>query len=167
MEQLRMSRDNSPAPAFKFPEGFTVAPYREGDWESWCRCCIDGELGLTEISEEQFDKIMGSDDKVRLENIFFVLSPEGRAVGTVTYQHREDKSEANVHMVSVEREYRGMGISAPMVAHAVKKMIDEGVSKIYLSTDDWRIPAIKTYLKCGFAPIIDSDEMAGRWGKII
>jgi hypothetical protein len=35
-----------------------------------------------------------------------------------------------------------------------------------LHTDDFRLPAIKTYLKLGFTPQVDSAEVADRWKKI-
>ena len=37
---------------------------------------------------------------------------------------------------------------------------------IYLSTDDWRLPAIKVYLKLGYEPLLYADDMKGRWKAV-
>ena len=43
----------------------------------------------------------------------------------------------------------------------------QGMKTARLRTDDWRIPAIKTYLKAGFTPDITSEpDYKERWEKI-
>ena len=37
----------------------------------------------------------------------------------------------------------------------------------YLNTDDWRTPAIRTYLSLGFKPEIIADNQVERWSKIL
>ena len=36
----------------------------------------------------------------------------------------------------------------------------------YLTTDDWRIPAIKSYIRCGFVPDMSTENFKNRWKKI-
>ena len=36
----------------------------------------------------------------------------------------------------------------------------------YLTTDDWRIPAIKSYLRIGFTPDISTEDFKARWDEI-
>ena len=36
----------------------------------------------------------------------------------------------------------------------------------HLTTDDWRLPAIKTYLNVGFKPDVSDDEFKARWEKV-
>ena len=43
----------------------------------------------------------------------------------------------------------------------------EGMQTAYLTTDDWRIPAIKSYLRAGFTPDLDTeDDFKNRWNAI-
>ncbi|MCL2462847.1 MAG: GNAT family N-acetyltransferase, partial [Defluviitaleaceae bacterium] len=169
MDQLKMARDNKPAEARELPEGFYFAGFGDGDWKSWCECCIDAQLGVAEVSRAEFERIMLSDGKVKPENIYFLRSPEGQAVGTVTYQYGDAPGEGYIHMVGIVKGFRGMGLSTPMIQYAVGKMLNGGVRVMYLTTDDWRLPAIKTYLNCGFEPVIrEKDaEMAQRWKNIM
>lgn len=37
---------------------------------------------------------------------------------------------------------------------------------IHLYTEDWRLPALKTYLKLGYCPYLFAPEQAARWQVI-
>ena len=162
-----MKRGDLPVGPVGLPEGYSVRPYRDGDWAGWCRCLIGGGLGVTEIDKTKFDAIMAADKTVELKNILFLTAPDGRAVGTLTCQYRDDPGERNVHMFGVAEGYRGKGLSAPMLRYALRRMIAEGVRVFYLTTDDWRVPAIKTYLRCGFEPVIIGGDAADRWRALL
>ena len=41
-----------------------------------------------------------------------------------------------------------------------------GFETAYLTTDDYRIPAIKCYLRAGFEPEMTEDDHPERWEKI-
>ncbi len=49
---------------------------------------------------------------------------------------------------------------------AVETLKNEGMETAYLTTDDWRIPAIKSYLRIGFEPDVSTEDFAMRWEKI-
>jgi hypothetical protein len=36
----------------------------------------------------------------------------------------------------------------------------------FLTTDDWRIPAIKSYIRAGFIPDLSTEDFKARWEKI-
>ena len=48
----------------------------------------------------------------------------------------------------------------------MQNALDRGLSAVYLTTDDFRIPAIRAYLKMGFVPVISSEDLRIRWEKI-
>lgn len=169
MEQLKMSRDDTKVEAIQFPEGYYMRSYKQGDGESWCKCCINGSLGVDEISESAFENRMLNDKTVNPENIFFLISPSGDIAGTITYQYTADKDTGCIHMVAIEKSYQGKKLALPLNLYTVQKMLDDGKHKIILTTDDWRIPAIKTYLRAGFNPVIESGDtdMENRWKKVM
>lgn len=168
MEQLTMSRDNTKIDSIRVPDGYYMRPYKGGDGTGWCKCCIDGSLGIEEISESVFEDKMLKDKSVNPENIFFIISPGGDIAGTVTYQYTDDEDTGCIHMVAVEKSYQGKGLALPLILYAVQKMIGDGKKKIILTTDDWRIPAIKTYLRSGFQPVIKpgDTDMENRWAEV-
>ena len=167
MEQLKMVRDDAPIDEICFPHGFYMRPYKEGDGIGWCKCCIDGSLGVNEISEEVFEEKMLHDKSVNPANIFFLISASGEIAGTVTYQYADEKDAGYVHMVAIQKDYLGQRLALPMNLYAVKRILEDGKRKIYLTTDDWRLPAIKTYLNAGFVPVICQPDMEARWGLVL
>ena len=167
MEQLKMIRDDSEVGEIRFPEGYSMRPYKNGDGSGWCRCCIDGSLGVDEISEELFDKMMLHDESVNPQNIFFLISPADEIAGTVTYQYRDEGDSANIHMVAIDKNYLGKRLSLPMLMYAIQKILDDGKTRIFLTTDDWRLPAIKSYLNAGFKPVFHQPDMEERWGLVM
>ena len=168
MEQLSMLRGNEPVQDYSFPDGYYMRPYQPSlnDGCAWCECCIDGELSVTEISEEFFEKFMLNDPTVNPANIYFLISPTGEVAGTITYQYTKEEGLGRIHMVGVQKKYLGKRLSLPMSLYVVQKILDDGKARINLSTDDWRIPAIKTYLRAGFKPIYHHPDMEERWNKI-
>jgi len=48
----------------------------------------------------------------------------------------------------------------------MQRYASAGYRHVYLKTDDWRLPAIKTYLKLGFLPFLFSPDMEGRWREV-
>ena len=62
---------------------------------------------------------------------------------------------------------RGRGIGTYMNALSVWLLKTHGMKTAYLTTDDWRIPAIKSYLRAGFTPDLSTDDFRARWEKIL
>jgi len=167
MEQLKMLRDNTMVEEFNFPEGFFMRSYNKGDELGWCRCMINGDLGVEEIKEEVFEEKMLKDKSVNPNNIFFLISSENEIAGTVTYQYTDDKAIGFIHMVGIDPRYRGRKLALPMHLYVIKKMLEDSVEQIFLTTDDWRLPAIKVYLNAGFKPVFYQPDMEGRWNQVM
>ena len=72
-----------------------------------------------------------------------------------------------LHMVGAANEFSGLGLSRSVCAAATNYLIDYGFRRIGLSTDDFRVPAVKTYLHLGFRPWYWQDDMQERWRKLI
>ena len=67
-------------------------------------------------------------------------------------------------MVSVHRDYRSRGLGNGLMALALRALAPREPRLIYLTTDDWRLPAIKSYLSAGFLPVIYGEgDKIDRW----
>ena len=172
MEQLTMSRscELPGANIMQLPEGYIIRKYikNNSDETGWCEC-FNGDIGVNEVSAEMFKNKMLMDNTVDPENIYFLISPDGKIAGTVTYQYTDDEDTGCIHMVGIKSEYQGNNLAVPLNAYAVYKMIEDGKKKIILTTDDFRIPAIRTYLRIGFVPVINPGDtnMKKRWEDIM
>ena len=161
-----MIRDNSEVGTINFPEGYSMRPYQTGDGIDWCECCLEGGLGVDELSEAVFKKRMLDDETVNPADIYFLISPLGEIAGTITYR-RLEKGTGTIHMVGIKKNYQGRGLALPMNLYAVQKILEDDNTKVNLTTDDWRLPAIKSYLNAGFKPVYHCPDMEDRWQKVM
>ena len=60
-------------------------------------------------------------------------------------------------------QHAGKGLGTLVVTAVNQRLHAEGFEKAYLSTDDFRLPAISIYLKQGWLPRIHADGMEVRW----
>ena len=60
-------------------------------------------------------------------------------------------------------EHRGKGVGMAVSAAATARLIREGYRYIHLYTEDWRLAALKIYLKLGYVPFLYTPDMLGRW----
>jgi len=63
-------------------------------------------------------------------------------------------------------EYRGKGLGWLASASVMRYLKNAGYKKASLLTDDWRLPALKLYLRMGWRPWLVEDDMPGRWKDI-
>ena len=149
-------------PAIVLPEGFvlhTHEPGHEGDWET----LIERSFG----SHFDFAKSLTERRGYRPEHVFY-LSKSGRELATASAIEKDEfPGEGWLHMVGVDPDTRGMGLSLPIVAAALWSMKSRGFESVMLSTDDFRIPAIKTYLRLGFEPVMSHESHEARWAAVM
>lgn len=73
-------------------------------------------------------------------------------------------------MVGSLPECRGLGIGKAMLSKALMILHGRGCAVTTLTTDDFRLAAIKTYLDAGFRPVLWPDaesDMRQRWDAVI
>ena len=62
--------------------------------------------------------------------------------------------------------HTGKGLGMAVSAAVTACLIEAGCRPIHLYTEDWRLPALKTYLKLGYVPFINEPQMLERWRAI-
>ena len=170
LKMLKFFKENEESRLYQILEGYYIRTAKLEDGPAWCKCCLNGCLGVEECSVDLFKERMLDDPSVSLDNIFLICDSEGKIAGTATARlpiakHYPDAGI--LHMVAVADEYKGKGLAGPVCEAAVNRVKSMGYDKCFLTTDDHRIPAIKIYIKLGFLPIINSDEMRARWENIL
>lgn len=71
-----------------------------------------------------------------------------------------------VHWVGVDPAQRGHSLGRLVTAAVLVHFRQMGLHDSVLETDDYRIPAIRTYLGLGFVPEYRTPEHCMRWSKI-
>ena len=63
-------------------------------------------------------------------------------------------------------KHSGKGLGLVVSAAVTERLMAAGYQNIQLFTEDFRLPAIKTYLKLGYIPSIIEDDQIERWKSI-
>ena len=171
MKQLKMLRPSGPVTPRALPEGYRILSYggSAGEVEEWGAIVAQGLVRVSD-STEAFEKyILRWRDLRPTEDLFFVADPAGKRVATVVGL-RYAEGVGYIHMVGSLPECRGQGIGHAMLAHALAHIEELGVTHTVLTTDDYRLPAIKQYLDAGFLPLLWQDpdsDMVARWDRVL
>ena len=168
MEQLKMYWNNDGTPGVKpvFPEGFTLLtmPELADGVEQWLDIM---QYGLSDKKEDaSFYKTCMLDMPWYEEEKCFFIMHGGKAIASFTVICDPEAKDGLIHMVGCLPESRGKGVGNMMVAVADYVLKSEGMQTARLKTDDWRVPAIKTYLKIGFQPDLSTEDYVQRWDAI-
>lgn len=98
----------------------------------------------------------------------YVVELDSRVVGTASYQLKPDlDADAGwVHYVGVHPDARGNGLGEVLTHKVLEQCVARNRKRAFLTTDDFRLPAIRIYLKLGFAPVCWHSSHQDRWEKI-
>lgn len=168
MEQLRMICKMQNIPPFEIEDGFTIRMYEPGDEVVWTEI---SKNGLLEEGEgiECWDKYMLSIKALVPErDVFFVVDAKGNAVATCT-AFVQDDGVGLMHMLAAKPEARGHHLGWAMTTYTLNKLAAElpkDNPMVRLKSDDWRLPALSSYLKAGFQPVLFDVDMDKRWKEI-
>ena len=72
-----------------------------------------------------------------------------------------------VHYVGVLGRARGRRVGAALTARCVQGFAERGLTTAVLETDDFRTPAVITYLRLGFVPTYRSDAERVAWSALL
>ena len=69
-------------------------------------------------------------------------------------------------MVGCRHGHRGKRLGYMVSVAALHKTAEDGRQSALLHTDDFRLPAIKTYLTLGFEPLLVHESQRERWPRV-
>jgi len=146
-------------------DGCGVRSFVDGDQAAWVAIINDSfEL---EFGPDGFERRMG-DAAFRPERVWFATvdrQPVATASAWVTARWGE--TVGVLHMVGCASAHLGRGLGALVCLAALHQMVAEGRERATLSTDDFRLPAIRTYARLGFQPLPFSEDHRARWHDVI
>ena len=165
--QLRMVRPNlDDLPELELPEGYGMRSYLEGDEEHWARIISDSFGGKERTAQDTRDQITERD--VFLPDGFYLATYRGIPVGTACawLDSIDERDVGNVHMVGVVAEHTGHKLGKWVSLAVLRYLRENGFKCAKLDTDDFRIPAVKTYLNLGFIPVYVEEGQPERWQNL-
>ncbi|MCS6861176.1 MAG: GNAT family N-acetyltransferase [Abditibacteriales bacterium] len=145
------------------PDGYALRTYQPGDEAAWGRI-MDTGIGQ-DWTVEKVRKELIERPQFAAEGLFFATY-QGEPVGSACAWRAsaEEKHTGIVHMVCVLPEHRGKRLGYVLTLQVLHWFREQGFAEAVLSTDDWRLSAIKAYLDLGFEPIYtEGEDHPKRW----
>jgi mycothiol synthase len=158
---MRMHLEDLPQPDLE--PGYQLRHYAPGDEAGW-----NSLIGECFGSGYDFDTTLGNDPLFLPERVLFI--EHGNEIIATASAWRTPplwgERTGVVHMVAASPRHAGHRLGYMVSLAVLHRFVSEGVQHAVLRTDDFRLPAIATYLKLGFKPYLDSLDHAQRWHAI-
>ena len=159
--QLILWYGREAAPDLPEMAGYRLRTYRPGDEEGWLALLqANGELGRWD--RQRLESVL----KEARVQLFVECSGQLVACTGCNDRTRELRPCWEIGWVAVHPAFQGRGLSKFIVGAAVAQAKSLGPRPIYLLTDDFRLPALRCYLKLGFAPNSSHPSYPRRWADI-
>jgi mycothiol synthase len=148
------------------PDGYRLRTYTGADEVAYI--ALMGWAGFGGWDHEQVEKL-----RARLfPGGFFVVDhgASGALVATAQAGPRPTDLHprgAELGWVAASPAHGRRGLGLAVCAAATGLMLRRGCRDIYLSTDDHRLAAVKTYLMLGYLPFLYTDGMERRWRRVV
>jgi mycothiol synthase len=147
------------------PAGYRLRIYRPEDEVGYL--AVMHAAGFGSFDHETVQRWL---DKVLPDGFFLVEhAPSGQIVATAMATHNPSPMHpygGELGWVAGSPEHAGRHLGRVVCAAATARFLRAGYRRIYLKTDDWRLPALKTYLRLGYVPLLYAAGMAERWRAV-
>jgi predicted dehydrogenase/GNAT superfamily N-acetyltransferase len=167
--QLRMrlgAKALASPPECRLAEGYRLRTLEEADWPRYTQLMDKAGFGGWDPS-----RIRSSTARA-LPGSFTLIEhvASGTLAATAFANHSASEhlpGAASLEFVAGDPDHKGKGLGYAVCAHVTELMVQRGYKTIFLTTDDWRLPAIAVYLKLGYEPDSYMDDMPGRWDAVM
>lgn len=139
--------------------GYTLRQYRPDDREAYFK--LLASAGMLPCRLEYWEDHL-------LPNGFFVIehNESGALVATCMASHHpapRHPRAGNLGWLAADPAHKGHQLGQAVTAAVTARLIVGGYRRIYLETHDFRLAAIKIYLKMGWVPLLYQEDMHDRW----
>lgn len=148
-------------PEWTPPGGYALRGYQPGDEVQWSELLLLREFG--EWTVERLLEAGLAQPERREGSRLIVYNGEQIVAGAMASQRSAEPPVGALDFIVAHPDHSGKELGYGVCAAVMRYLVERGYPKIVLSTDGWRLPAIKTYLKLGFLPDLCREDMPGRW----
>ncbi len=162
--RMRFTRFDS-LPEGELPPGYAIRAYRPGDEPAWAAVLEStGSLGAWDLA--RVEALLGAERHAIPEGTFFATCEDVPVAATCMVAGPGGENP-EVGWVGVRPEHQGRRLSYHTCLAVLRHMRTQGVTSTYLLTDDFRVPAIRTYLRLGFEPEMTDASHPDRWKALL
>jgi mycothiol synthase len=100
--------------------------------------------------------------------VYVIEEAEGRIVATASSRLAPEQYPVSgyLHWVGADPESSGRRLGCQITLAVLHDFARRGLTDSVLETDDWRLPAIVTYLRCGYRPESREPVDDERWARV-
>ena len=143
------------------------------------REAVDGDaVGLAALLADAFESAEWDESRARtvlldhpevLRTWLAIDKATGEVLGTASEAHHPDRygERGYVHFVGAGSAARGRGVGALLMQAVMDGFVRDGRTGAVLETDDFRLPAVRLYLRLGFVPEYRSEEERAAWSRVL
>lgn len=149
-------------PEVMVPEGYMIRTHHPGDEAGFYQ--VMTQAGFAGWDDDRLRPWL---PRIVPESWFFVIhEADNRIVATAmgvvdpTDWHPEG---GELGWVAANPIHAGKGLGRAVSSAVMARLIAAGYRQIHLYTEDWRLAALRTYLKMGYLPYLYLPEMLERW----
>lgn len=157
----------STPPQFAIPAGYQLRPYRSGNEHALAPLFQNEGWSIDDRSWQEYL------ERVVPQGLFILWhTPSNAIIGTVGAIHNPRGGRyyfpfgGELAYLVVHPEHRGQGLGAVLSSQVILRLLSAGYHTIWVGVQGFRLPAIKTYLKLGFQPLLHQPDLAKRWQRI-
>lgn len=152
-------------PAFELPRGYALRTFEWGD-----RARFYEVMALAGWPGWDDEKLQPWLERTLPDGWFFAVhQASDQIVASAMCLH----SHSTLHpfggelgWLAGDPAHAGKGLGRVVSAAVTRRFLDAGYTDIHLYTEDYRLPALRTYLTLGYEPFLYLPEMAGRWRAV-
>jgi len=153
-------------PPVEVPAGYGLRSMRPGDGPAWTRVVNEAFGGGPR--RNRFETTMRSDNAFRHERILFITRDDEPVATASAWCDAKWGTETGIlHYVATRPDHAGKHLGTVVSLAALHRMIEEGRRCAILLTDDFRLAAVKTYLRLGFEPLLVHENQRRRWREVL
>lgn len=176
LEKLLMKADDiSNLPDITVPDGYVLSgdPLQESDHEGMVDCLASAygiQHDVWDLPRIQKVFIDNKDVKRTFRLLFDNSDGTTTVAGTATLKimPNDFPGSGYLHWVAVHPRHQGHGLAKILVNAVLREARDfHGATSCVLNVVDTSLPALSTYFKFGFEPVMIEENNAGRWEAIM
>ncbi|MEI6915913.1 MAG: GNAT family N-acetyltransferase, partial [Armatimonadota bacterium] len=163
-QQLQMVLSDVEIVVPALPEGYELRAFKKSDTASYIE--LMHLAGFAMWNSEMLD---GALRGILPDGLFVIEHESGVLVATAMATHSSSEFHpfgGELGWVAGHPEHSGKGLGVIVCAAVARRHREAGYKRIYLRTDDRRLPAIKVYLKLGYLPFLFAPDMRQRWEAV-
>ena len=164
MPQLKMifNAETTPLPELTVAPGFSLRTIADSELDPYNE--LRASVGFPVWDPEQLSKFRS---KVLPDSMFLIVdNSTGRFAASATAEKTDIQAHSELGVlgwVMAHPDFQGHHLGGSVSVAAMHRLYEAGYRAFSLLTDDFRLAAVKTYLKLGWKPWLYLEEMEGRW----